>query len=318
MRKATLLVLTLFFLTATGHAAMFRRGGSATSMMPRNKDIPDLTLNGKILTYTNEKLKNYYGSGMNMYSQYGIDNLVAAEYTYGASDRRVTIEIANMQDATSAAGLFHYYRGNIVEDGGRPVDMGAEGVIDSGRENRNLYFYRAKNFVKIIYSGKDPVPDLMTIAGFIDGKAPGGRDEKPAGIDMIKVNGVNPDTVAVTPGYCFNLSFFPPAVWASAPGGGSVASDVFIMTRNKDSEAAELFNDYLAYLKLTAEYFEEYRRDRQRYLKAVDPNQGRVVATAYRNALIVFARPDGYERAEPIINAVMAKMDELDPPRRRR
>lgn len=318
-RKTALVVLTFLMLSLTADAAMFGmfKRKAKGEMYPETGDVPDLVQASKPLKYKGDKFAELYGSAGNRYLQYGLTSMMTGDYFYGGREGRLTIELATMDNPTSASGLFHHHRGQVIAGRGTPVEVGAEGVLDSGRENRTLYFYRSNIFVKIVYSGKKPVPDLSPIARYIDERIPGGNDAKPEGLDYIDVQGVNKDTVAVTPGFTFNMSFLPAAVWASAPGGGSVASDLFIITRRSDKEAADLYKDYFSYLKLYADYVEEYRRDRQRLVKAVDPNQGRVLFTAHRNALIIAARPDGYEKGEVLIDAVTARIDELKPGRKK-
>jgi hypothetical protein len=151
----------------------------------------------------------------------------------------------------------------------------------------------------------------MPIARYIDNHMPsGGKDERPDGFEYIDIDGIAKDTIALTSGFTFNMSFLPPGVWASAPDGGSPASDLFVITKYSDKEAAELHRDYTAYLKLHAEYIEEYRMGSMRLTRAVDPNQGRVVFGAYKNALIIAARPDGYEKGEVLIQRVMDRVDQ--------
>ncbi len=319
--KTVFLVLVLVLAGTAAEAGMpnpFRRRSANAGTFPDSGDIPNLELSGKVLTYQGPKFQELYGSAGNRYVQYGLLNMMVGEYTYGGKDRRVSIEMATMENPTAAAGLFHHHRGNVVADGGQMVPVGAEGVLDSKRDGRNLYFYRSNMFVKIVYGGDKPVPDLMPIAKFLDGQMPRGRDAKPEGFSYIEIEGIDPVTIALTPGFTFNISFLPASVWASAPGGGSVASDLFIITRQGAKEAAGLYSDYFSYLKLYAEYVEEYTRGRQRYVKAVDPNQGRVLFTSYRNALIIAARPDGYEKGEVLIDRVMAKIDEVSPDKRRK
>lgn len=328
MRKTTVpvLILALAFAAFCGHgeaANPFRRlggGGAGGGMFPPSGALPGLELVGKVLTYRVEKFQEFYGVAGNRYIEYGLQQMLAGEYTWGGKDRRLTVEMSTMDTPMNAAGLFHYHRGDVLKGNAARADVGAEGALDSMRDNRNLYFYRSNIFVKIIYSGKDPVPDIVQFARLIDAKIPGGRDDSPAGLEYIKVPGVKEDTIAVTPGFTFNIQFMPPAVWASAPGGGSVASDLFIITRNLDSEASELYRDYYKYLQMFSDSFEEYSRGGGKFIKAVDPNQGRVVFTAYRNVLIIAARPDGFEKGEALIDAVIARIDELTPaaaPRRR-
>lgn len=321
-QKAVLVVLMLMLFAACADAAMpnpFRRRDRAKGgYFPEKGDIPDLVRTSPIVTYKREKFLEFYGQHGARYVQYGLLNLMSAEYTYGGKGRDITIEIATLEDPTSAAGLFHHHRGKVLAVPGRAVDVGAEGVVDSDRDDRNLYFYRSSIFVKIIYAGKEPVPDLTVIGRFIDGQLPKGRDMRPDGFAYIDVEGVNKESIGLTPGFTFNISFLPASVTASAPGGGSVASDMYILTRQLDRDAEQLFKDYTSYLKLYAEYIEEYKRGRQPFVKSIDPNQGRVVYTHYRNALIIAARPDGYDKGEVLIDRVMAKMNEVLPDQKKK
>lgn len=283
--------------------------GRAGKFFPETGDVDDLVKLGKTLTYKNRKFQELYGAAGNRYIQFGMVSMMSSDYEYGGDGRRVSLEIATMTTPTAAAGLFHHHRGTVLRSQGESVDVGAEGVLDVPRGGRNLYFYRGPYFVKIVYSGKAPVPSLMDIAAFVDAGLPSGRDAKPAGFEYIDIEGVNRDTISLTPGLTFNASFLPPSVWASAPGGGSTATDLFLITRYSHRETAELYKDYHTYLNLHAEYIEEYRHGDLKLTKAVDPNQGRVLFTAYKNALIIVARPDGYEKGEVLIDRVIEKMD---------
>ena len=304
----------VFALQSTADAGMpFRRGVNLGviqgGLFPGKGDIPGLEPVGKLLTYKDEKFKELYGTAGERYIQFGMTKLMSANYEY--DDGRLSLEIVTLEEPIQASGLFHYHRGKVLHTPGQALDVGAEGVLDTGRDGRNLYFYRSNMFVKIVYSGKEPVPDLMPIARYVDSKLPSRHDDKPDGVEYIRIEGVNPNTIAITYGFTFDIMFLPASVWASAPGGGSPASDLFVITRKLDRDAVEIFNDYTGYLKMNAKYIEEYTIGKQKYTKAVDPGQGRVVFTCYRNAVIIAARPDGYDKGEVLIKRVMDKIDEV-------
>ncbi len=291
----------------------FARGEVQGDFFPGKGAIDGLEPVGRLLTYRDGKFDDLYGSAGERYIQFGMTKLMSANYSYKGGS--LSLEIVTMEEPLQASGLFHYHRGTVLRSPGRDLSVGAEGVLDTARSGRNLYFYRSNMFVKIVYSGLDPVPDLLPVAEFVDSRLPSRRDDKPAGIDYIDVEGVDANTVAITPGFTFNSMILPASVWASAPGGGSQASDLYIVTRLREEDAEEVFESYVAYLKMYASYIEEYTVDDWDYVKSVDPGQGRVVLTCYRNAVIIAARPDGYERGEVLIKRVMDKMDEvLGPP----
>ncbi len=321
--KSSLAVLTAAVLAVlsaaaglcpTAEAGMpFRRGSRLlthqSGLFPGKGTIPDLEPAGKLLTYRGDNFRKLYGTAGERYIQFGMTSLMSADYTYFVG--RLSIEIVTLDDPIQASGLFYYHKGKVLRTPGEEVSVGAEGVLDTGREGRNLYFYRSNMFIKIVYSGKNPVPDLMPIAEYIDAKLPSRDDDKPAGVDYIRVEGVDEGTIAVTPGFTFDNNALPPSVWASAPGGGSQASDLYVVTRMREKDAEEVFEDFTRYQQMYAKYVEEYRIDGQRYVKAVDPGQGRVVFTLYQNAVIIAARPDGYPRGELLIGRVMDKIDEI-------
>ena len=321
--KTAVLVLIAMMSAAppirAGMPGLFRPRSASDGMFPRTGDVADLVLvSRRILAYSGEKFAELYGSAGNRYLQYGLINMMVAEYLHGGQGRRLSIELATMESPIAAAGLFHHHRGNILAGGGLDVELGAEGVLDRNRGGRNLYFYRGSIFAKLVYSGPDPAPDLLPAGRFLDSRLPSGGDAKPDGFAYIDVPGINRETIALTSGFTFNISFLPPSVWASAPGGGGIASDLFVVTRGSRKEAEAAYRDYLAYLKLYAEYFEEYRRGDRRFVKAVDPNQGRVVFTWHENAMIIAARPDGYEKGEALIDSVMARIDQIGPTGRKK
>ena len=318
MRRKAFLAVLIFLVLVSGLADAgmpFRknRGGTKGGMFPDTGDIEDLVRIGKARSYEGASFQELYGAAGNRYIQYGLLEMTSCDYEYGGKDRRVSLEIATMDSPTAAAGLFHHHRGKVVQNKGESVEVGAEGLLDVPRGRRNLYFYRSKYFVKIVYSGKDPVPSLLDIGEYVDSHLPAGRDERPAGFEYIEIEGINKDTISLTPGFTFNISFLPASVRASAPGGGSPASDLHIITKYSNNEAAELHKDYTAYLKLHAEYVEEYTRGRLKLTKGVDPNQGRVVFAAYKNVFIIAARPDGYEKGEVLIERVIEKIDGESP-----
>lgn len=322
LRGTILALVAVLILSAACPAAFpfFKRGNSKgdpevkesgkVGIFPETDDVETLKRRSNVLTYKPKHFQELYGAAGNRYIQYGMLTLLSCDYTYGENDGTLNIEVANMPSPTAAAGLFHHHRGVVMKNKGRAIDIGAEGMLDAGRGNRNLYFYRGSQFVKIVYSGKGPVPPLAPIGDVMDAKMPKGRDERPDGFEYIDIEGVNQSTVTLTPGFTFGIPFLPASVTASSPGAGSPASDLFLITRNLDRDAAQLYKDYNAYLRLNAEYIEEYDRGKLKFTKAVDPRQGRVVFTAYKNCLIIAARPDGYEKGEVLIDRVMEKIDQ--------
>jgi hypothetical protein len=189
-RKTALALLTLLLLSMApvlssvaeaGMPRIFQRGRDLLTpqndIFPAKGEIPGLEPVDRILTYRNQKFEQLYGTAGERYIQYGMTSLQSANYEYDGG--RLSLEIVTLDEPIQAAGLFHYHRGKVLREPGRDLDVGAEGVLDTARQGRNLYFYRSNLFVKIVYSGKTPVPDLMPIARRVDSKLPSRRDDKP-------------------------------------------------------------------------------------------------------------------------------------------
>ena len=313
MLRRIVLVAVLFLFSASAHAAMFGIGNEADSgNLPGSGEIEGIEPIGKPRKYRAQNFHEYYGTQGNRYIQYGMENMFVREYSYNGTENHITIEIANMENPTAAAGLFHYHRGQILGGKGKSVPVGTEGVSDTPRGDRNLYFYQSKTFVKIVYTGKLPIPDLLPIAQGVSAKLPDSDKGKPEGFELLEVEGVDAETISLTPGFTFNADFLPASVYASAPGGGNPeVSDIFLITRRTSKDAAGIAKDYTSFLRLMGENFEEYKKDGRRYVKAVDPKQGRVVFTAYKRFVIICARPDGYEKGEMMIGRVIDRIDAM-------
>ena len=187
------------------------------------------------------------------------------------------------------------------------MPVGAQGVLDLRHERRNLYFYKQRFFVKLIYTGAKPVPDLVPLAQAAARGIPGpGR--RPEGFRYLDVDGVKPATAHATPGYTFNCDFLPPAITAKAPGAGSVVSDVYLIVHNDEEEARRTGRDYRQFLQLNGKNFDLERRRRERRLvwRARDPSQGRVICTRYKRFVIIVARPHTYAEGGRLLERIVA------------
>lgn len=278
-----------------------------TRYLPENGAVPGLARVGKMRGYGSKDMREYLGDATAMFVQYGAQGVSTADYTLGAKDRTVTVECFLMEDDIEAAGIFHCYRGKKLRGLGSPVEAGAEGVLDRKRDGRNLYFYKQRFFFKIIYSGKDPVPDLLPLARAVAARVPGNAS-RPKGFEFISVDGVDATTAGVTPGFTFDCDFLPPGVIVKAPGAGDVA-DLFLISHLDEKSAEKSGRDYRTYLQLNGENYESRKANGRREVwMARDPVQGRVIATVYGKYLVGVVRPKTYEDAEAIINRVLEKI----------
>lgn len=310
----TILVFSFFLslgsVTAGETVKPGRRLGKGTaSYLPVPGEAPGLELTKKAAIYRGDKFNEYYGASGARYMQYGLSDIATAEYTLGGEGKTMTAEAARMKSQTAAAGMFHYYRGQFLAGRGTAVQVGSEGVVDSVRKNRSLYFYKGSVFCKVVYSGPEPVPDLVPVGLAMAAMIKGESNIRADGFAYLDVPGVEMDTVGLTPGFTFNSLFLPPSVCARAPGAGAEVSDIYMITTQKAGTAQKVGKDYETYLRLNGDNYEVYKRGKQRFCKAVDPGQGRVVFTVYKNSVIIVARPQEYEKGEALIEQVLRRMD---------
>jgi len=274
------------------------------NILPDEKTYDGLKPLGKKKTYAGEDaIKRYLGGYGKLFYQYGTRNIYVRDYELGKPDQTLTVEIYTLNSDKSAAGLFHYHRGRILRNMGTPVDVGVEGVVDTFRGGRSLYFYKQLTFVKLIYTGGKPVPDLVPLANAI-ARDIAGDNTPPTGVEHLNVEGVNPETWRVSPGYVFNYEFLSTGIFAKAPGAGSVA-EVFIIGCFDDNEAKRCGSDYRLFLQLNGKDYTVKHKTHSRMLWwAQDPTQGRVVCTVQDDFLIGILRPQTYEMAEVVLDRI--------------
>ncbi len=282
---------------------------SANRYLPESDAVPGLVRTGRVRAYRGNEMRKYQGKSAALYLNYRATGLSVADFYLSEPGRSLTIESYSMDGNIAAAGIFHYFRGRKLKGAGRPVPAGAEGVLDVRHEKRNLYFYKQRYFMKIIYTGTKPIPDLVPLAQAICARIPG-SGSRPAGFKYLAVKGVNPKTAHVTPGYTFNCDFLPPGITAKAPGAGSVVSDVYLIVHNDDKEAEHTGRDYRQYLQINGKDFTLKRKSwhGRPVWTARDPSQGRVVCTVYKKFVIIVARPRSYPEGEQVVDNIVARI----------
>ncbi len=276
--------------------------------LPASGAVPGLLRATKVTSYKQERMEDYFGPTFRLYLNYGAQGLSTADYTYLGEEKTLTIESFTMENATAAAGLYHYFRGRKLRGRGFPVEVGAEGVLDRERDGRNLYFYKNRIFAKVIYSGPEPVPGLVPIGRAMAADIPGSR-ERPRGFAFLDVAGVDPTSTYVSPGYTFNADFLPPGIFAKAPGAGGIA-EVFLIGHFDRREAQQTAEDYMVYLRRAGTDFSRKIVDRRRVVwQARDPDQGRVICTLARSYVVGVVRPRTYAEGEAILDRIADRIE---------
>lgn len=259
---------------------------------------------GKERSYRGSKLVDLIGAQAAQYQSYGVDMAFVADYAYMKNELpSLAIEVYQMNNGMAASGIFHYHRGTKLRGQGVPVDVGVEGV----RNVRVLYFYKDIYFIKLIYTGGVPAPDLDAMGRIIADSIPG-EARPPRGFEYLAVEGVDVKTSTITQGFTFRYDFLPPSIMAAAPGAGD-AAQIFLMTHYEDKDAQATARDYRFFLERNGlDYSLKRTRDRRMIWMANDPNVGKVYATQYKQWVIGVSNPDNYERAEVLVERVLELM----------
>ncbi len=277
--------------------------GEARGHLPISGDVHGLELLGDTRLFASKESKRFHlGNRARPFTQYGVETIYNGEYYYGGKGKSLTIDVYKMATPKAAMGLFHWHRGYVLLDKGTPVDVGAEGVVDTLKKRRNLYFYKQYYLVSLVYSGPEPVPDLLPVARFIARQIPG-ENVKPRGFELLDVEGINAASGKITPGNTFNAEFLPPSIRAYAPAAGPLA-EIHIMAFHEEDRAKKVWKDYREYLQLEGEEFGAKLRLNRPIWWARDPQQGRVVCMLARDYVLILSNVEKYELGAALLDRV--------------
>ena len=280
---------------------------SPVDYLPNTGAVTGLVRTTKKSVYRGAKMGKRLGGNAALYVNYGARAMATADYTLGGADGNLTVEIFIMEQDVAGSGLFHHFRGHKLRNTGRTVTVGAEGVVDTQRKDRNLYFYKESLFCKLIYTGREPVPNLVPLGQRIAGRLRG-HQKQPRAFQYLALEGIKPETASVSPGYTFNCQFLPPGVFADAPGAGAIAR-AFLIEHDSPKSAAKTAQDYRAYLSVHgANYGLKYGPKRRRTWWARQPDQGRVICTQYREWLVGVQWPKNYTKGEALIERIVDRI----------
>ncbi len=275
--------------------------------MPESGEAPGLVRIGKVHVARGDRMRDYMGARANVYSNYGAETMATCDYTLGGAGKSLTIESYSMENEVAAAGIFHYHRGRKLYGLGKTVAVGVAGVLDTRRKGRSLYFYKQRQFVKLVYTGPDPVPDLLPLARAMAAKMPG-TGKPPGGFEYLNVEGVDPAATYVWPGYTFNCDFLPTGIFAKAPIAGPIA-EVFLIAHHDKKAAAKTAQNYRIYLEINGkDYAVKHTQRRRLVWQAQQPAIGRVIVTQYKKYVIGVRRPKTYAAGEAVLKRVVANI----------
>ncbi len=303
--------LALVILTGCGG---FIRG-EKTGNIPLTGQYPGLVpIDKKIVNYfsTQDKAR-YLGNKAPLFDQYGLNSLHVCNFTLDGPENYLTIEAYSVNSSVGAAGIYYYYKGKILYGGGKDVEVGAQGVLDTERESRNLYFYKGQFFYALVYTGKKPVPDLVPLAREIADRTMG-ENFKPKGFEYLDVKGISTQFARVTWGNALNTEFLPPSVMALAWAAGKEAK-IYVSSYNNKKDMEDSLLDFRRYLQLEAPDFKESRikvgEGDYKLYTATDSTLGVIMVAVFEDNIITLVKPESLDKGMPLIRAIIEKARSL-------
>lgn len=285
-------------------------GDGKNGFLPENGEFPGLVSQGAVLSASNKKNKEKYlgRERAAFFEQHSLEEIHTRDYTLNGE--RLTLEAFELNSPAGASGIYYYYAGRQLRGVGKELEVGAQAVLDTLNKNRNLYFYKGKWFFSIIYTGKEPTPDLTPLARFMAARVPG-ESSRPEGMDFLQVEGVAGNYAKVTPGNALNFDIFPPGVFTLAPAGGSRAAAYIISFSDRDRVETRTM-DFKRYLQVNAADFRQesqaFGKERVTFYRALDGRHGKLVFVSYGRHIIIIAQLDDYQPGIVIAGRIVEKI----------
>lgn len=255
--------------------------------------------------FRDNDIESYFGKNANFIRGMGLNTLHVAEYTLGGPGRSLMIEAYQMNSEHAPAGMYYHYRAHRLHFQGEKVDVGAEGLLDTRSGGRNLYFYKGHWFFSLVYTGKEPIPDLVPLAQRIAAGVQG-QNVRPRGFLHLEVDGVDAENAFISPGNMLNCEWLPPGVQALAPGAGPKAV-AFVIPFADEKIADNTRNEFRQVLHMEGRDVRRARLPGDLNLTAEmgeDPKLGRVTFVTYRNWLVGVVHAEDYEPAQAILHRI--------------
>lgn len=255
--------------------------------------------------FRDRDIDSYFGTHANFIRGMGLNTLHVGEYTLGGSGRTLLVESYQMNSEHAPAGMYYHYRAHRLHFQGQKVDVGAEGLLDTRSGGKNLYFYKGNWFIALVYTGRDPVPDLMPLAQHIAAGIQG-QNVRPRGFLHLEVEGVDAANAFISPGNMLNSEWLPPGVMALAPGAGSKAK-AFVIPFADGKSAENARNEFRQFLHMDGRDVRRARLPGDLGLTAEmgeDPTYGKVTFVVYRHWLVGVAETDDYDAAHAILHRI--------------
>lgn len=303
-RSLALLVILLLGTLPTGCRKAVK--GELSGNLPADGAVPGLERTAPTRqVFRDNDINSYFGTQANFVRGMGLNTLHVGEYTLGGAGRSLTVEAYQMNSEHAPAGMYYHYRAHRLHFQGERVEVGAEGLLDTRSGGKNLYFYKGHWFIALIYTGRDPVPDLMPLAQHIAAGIQG-QNVRPRGFLHLDVEGVDAENAFISPGNMLNLEWLPPGVQAMAPGAGPRAI-AFVIPFADPKSAENTRNEFRQVLHMEGRDVRRARLPGDLNLTGEmgeDPKLGRVTFVTYRHWLVGVVHAEDYEPAHAILHRI--------------
>lgn len=284
--------------------------GDNDGFLPKSGEFPGLVAVSARQSFSNAKQREkYLGHDRAVFfEQHSIRTIFTRDYTFNGE--RLTMESFQIDSDAGASGIYYYYAGRQLRGMGKELDIGAQAVLDTFNKSRNLYFYKGRWFFSLIYTGKEPAPDMVELATFLVRRVPG-DSRRPDGFQFLEVEGVGHNYARVTSGNALNFDIFPPGVTAVAPGAGGRAA-AYVIDLGDNDRAQDRARDFERYLRVNAAEYHSQRRvfgkDGIDCRQALDGKHGKLVFARYGRFIVVVANVDDYQAGLEILSRILEKM----------
>lgn len=267
-----------------------------TGLLPMTGDFPGLVQLGKnkIFTKADDRMM-YLGTRGQVMEQFGTRSLYVGDYTLGGKGNDLSLESYQVDGDVGAAGIFYYYKGRLLANAGKDVDVGGAGVIDTKNDSRNLYFYKGQLFFALIYTGKAPIPDLVPLARWLADKV-NNRNWQPTGFKYLKdLDGVSQKYTRISYGNALNMDFLPPAVMSLALCAGTKAK-VYACTFSDPKQMQNTEDAFVRFLRFDTKQYKESKlksgASSYRVYQGIEKDEGLIQFVRGRDVLFIVTGAD--------------------------
>jgi hypothetical protein len=280
-------------------AALAAPGQSVEKLLPSPGFAEGWAMKERIQIYTEKDLYKYINGEAELYYPYGFKALATAAYVRADNPEvGIVADIYEMGSPIDAFGIYSRYRDPDEES----VSIGSEGFVNESQ----LLFAKDRYFVRLSPSGTVTMEKSIflacaqSIAKMIPDSAPL-KD-----LEILNVPGVIPRTKTYISQGVLGYAFFRKGLLADANLEGNVIR-VFVILETSAQSAAEVFEEYRAYLEKSKAGFSMNKDGSSSMIIARDPLYKGLALIHSGSVLIGAAKLADPERAIPMIKQIQSR-----------